>query len=111
MQLDVRDDGRVTIISIDGDLIIGEPEAAFKKAVTRLLEDGKVLLLIDCAKARMVDSSGLGAIVRAFTMSQAEGGQAKLLGVQPRLKKLLSLTGLGNVLEMHESLEEAVASF
>jgi anti-sigma B factor antagonist len=101
----------VTVLSLDGDLIIGESEAAFKKEVTRLLEDGRVFLVIDCSKARMVDSSGLGAIVRALTQSQAEGGQTKLLDVQPRLKKLLELTGLAAVFEIHGNLEQAVASF
>lgn len=111
MQLDVRDDGRVTIISIEGDLVLGEPETEFKKAVSRLLEEGKLLLLIDCSKAGIVDSSGLGAIVRALSSSQNEGGTAKLVGVQPRLKKLLDLTGLGAVFEIHQDLDEAVASF
>ncbi len=111
MQLSVRDDGRVTIISIDGDLVIGEPEAAFKKTVAGLLEQGKVFLLIDCSTAGIVDSSGLGAIVRALSSSQSEGGKAKLLGVRPRLAKLLGLTGLTAVFEIHDDLEKAVASF
>ncbi len=111
MQLDVRHDGRVTVLSIEGDLVIGDPEAAFKKAVSRLLEEGHVLLLIDCSRLRVVDSSGLGAIVRALTTAQNEGGQTKLLGVQPRFRKLLELTALGSVFEMHEDLEKAVASF
>ena len=111
MQLDVREDGRVTTLCIEGDLVLGEPETEFKKVVSRLLEDGKLLLLIDCSKAGIVDSSGLGAIVRALSSSQNEGGTAKLLGVQPRLKKLLDLTGLGSVFEIHTDREEALASF
>ncbi len=111
MNLDVRDDGLVTIIAVAGDLVIGEPEAAFKKAVTRLLEEGRVQILIDCTSLRTVDSSGLGALVRTLTTTQNEGGQTKLLGVGPRLQKLLELTSLGSVFEMHSDLESAVASF
>ena len=111
MNLDVRDDGHVTIIAVEGDLVIGEPEAAFKKAVTRLLEEGKVQILVDCTRLRIVDSSGLGALVRTLTTSQNEGGQTKLLGVGPRLRQLLELTALGSVFEMHTDRESAVASF
>ncbi len=107
----MQDHGRVTIISIDGDLVLGEPESEFKKVVARLLEGGKLLLLIDCSKTGIFDSSGLGAIVRALSSSQNEGGTAKLLGVQPRLRKLLDLTGLGAVFEIHQDLDEAIASF
>lgn len=111
MNLDVRDDGRVTIISVEGDLVIGESETVFKRAVTRLIEEGKVQILIDCTRLRTVDSSGLGALVRTLTTSQDEGGQTKLLGVGPRLQKLLELTSLSSVFEMHADRESAVASF
>jgi hypothetical protein len=30
MELSTREDGRVTIMSVQGDLVIGEPEATFK---------------------------------------------------------------------------------
>ena len=68
---------------MDGDLVIGESESLFKKTVTRLLEEGKVNLLVDMRRVSFLDSSGLGALVRALTNSQKEGGQTKLLGRRP----------------------------
>jgi anti-sigma B factor antagonist len=111
MELSIREDGRVTIVSVSGDLVIGDSEAAFKKEVLRLLEQGKVDLLIDCTALRVVDSTGLGALVRAMTTSQNEGGQAKLLGVGPHLKKLLEMTKLDSVFEIFDDREQAVSSF
>ena len=111
MELSIREDGRVTIVSISGDLVIGEPEAAFKKEILRLHDRGKVDLLIDCSSLRFVDSTGLGALVRALTTSQNEGGQAKLLGVGPHLMKLLEMTKLDSVLENFTDMETAVSSF
>jgi len=111
MELDVRDDGRVTILSLSGDLGIGESESLFKKTVARLIEEGKVNLLVDCSGLRLVDSTGLGALVRALTTAQNEGGQTKLLSVGPHLKKLLEMTKLDSVFEMHTNREEAVSSF
>ncbi len=111
MELSVREDGRVTIVSVSGDLVIGEPEAAFKKEILRLLEQGRVDLLIDCTALRVVDSTGLGSIVRAMTTSQHEGGQTKLLKVGPQLKRLLELTRLDSVFETFDDPEKAVSSF
>ena len=111
MQLTTKDDGHVTILTVDGDLVIGESESLFKKTITRLLETGKVNLLVDMRRVGFLDSSGLGALVRAMTMSQKEGGQTKLLGAGPQVKKLLEMTKLDSVFENHTDMETAVSSF
>jgi anti-sigma B factor antagonist len=111
MRLTTTDDGHVTILTVDGDLVIGESESLFKKTVTRLLEEGKVNLLVDLRKVGFLDSSGLGALVRAMTGSQNEGGQTKLLGAGPQIRKLLELTKLDSVFENFTDLETAVSSF
>ncbi len=111
MQLSTADDGHVTILTVDGDLVIGESESLFKRTVIRLLEEGKVNLLVDLRKVNFLDSSGLGALVRAMTSSQKEGGQTKLLGAGPQIRKLLEMTRLDSVFENFTDMETAVSSF
>jgi anti-sigma B factor antagonist len=111
MELTTREEGRVTILTVQGDLVIGEPESTFKKTVTRLLEDGSVNLLVDLGRVGFLDSSGLGALVRALKNSQQEGGQTKLLHAGPQVRKLLEITKLDSVFELHDDLEKAVSSF
>jgi len=111
MQLRSEEDGRVTVVSVSGDLVIGDSETAFKKEILRLLEAGKVDLVVDCGGLRAVDSTGLGALVRALTESQSGGGQTKLASVGPQLKRLLELTRLDSVFETYDDRAKAVASF
>src|SRR5262249_47210266 len=111
MQLTTTEDGPVTILTVDGDLVIGESEATFKRTVTRLLEEGKVNLLVDMRKVGFLDSSGLGALVRAMTQSQKDGGQTKLLGAGPQVRKLLEMTKLDSLFENFSDMETAVSSF
>ena len=111
MQLTMRDEGRITILTVEGDLVIGEPESLFKRTVTRLIEQGRVYLLVDLSAAGSLDSSGLGSLVRALTMSQKEGGQTKLVGAGPQVRKLLEMTKLDSVFELHDRMESAVSSF
>jgi anti-sigma B factor antagonist len=101
----------VTLIALEGDFVIGEPEAVFRQALTDLLEAGKVRLLVDCGRLRTVDSTGLGSLVRTLTLTQRQGGQTKLLDVGPRLLKLLELTALAAVFEIHTDRAAALASF
>ena len=51
MDLDLHEDGRVTILTLKGDLGIGDSETLFKRTVSRLLE-GKGSPLIDCTGLR-----------------------------------------------------------
>ena len=111
MELTTREDGRVTILTVKGDLVIGEAETAFKKTVTRLIEDGRVNFLVDLRQVNFLDSSGLGALVRAMTISQKEGGQTKLLGAGPQVKRLLEMTKLDSLFENYNDMESAVSSF
>jgi len=111
MELKSREDGDITILTVTGDLVIGEPETTFKKTVTQLLEEGRVNLLVDLSSVGFLDSSGLGALVRALTQSQKEGGQTKLLNAGPQVRKLLQMTKLDSVFELHSDLEAAVSSF
>lgn len=111
MDLETREDGGVTVITVRGDLVIGDAESTFKKTVIQLLEEGRVNLLVDLSAVGFLDSSGLGALVRALTQSQKEGGQAKLLGAGPQIRKLLQMTRLDSVFELHDDMEAAVSSF
>lgn len=111
MKLTTREDGRVTVLTVEGDLVIGEAETAFKRTVIRLLEEGHVNLLVDLAGVGFLDSSGLGALVRALTNTQKEGGTTKLLRAGQQVKKLLAMTNLDSVFELHDDLETAVSSF
>jgi anti-sigma B factor antagonist len=111
MELKVHEEGRVTIVTLEGDLVIGPAEAAFKKEISRLLESGHAEILINCEQLDMVDSTGLGALVRTLTNAQKEGGHAKLLRPGSNLQKLLEMTQLDSVFETYTDLEQAVSSF
>lgn len=111
MDLKTTEENGVTILTLKGDLVIGEPESTFKKTVTRLLEEGKIRLIVDLKGVGFLDSSGLGALVRALTNSQKEGGQTKLVHAGPQIRKLLEMTKLDSVFELHDDLPTAVSSF
>jgi anti-sigma B factor antagonist len=111
MDLQTHEDGPVTVLTVTGDLVIGEAETTFKRTVTRLLEEGHTRLLVDLSGVGFLDSSGLGALVRALTQSQKEGGQTKLLRAGPQIRKLLQMTKLDSVFAIHEDMEAAVSSF
>jgi anti-sigma B factor antagonist len=111
MKIDVSIEGVVTVLSLQGDLVLGPAEQEFNRTVSRLLEEGNVNFLVDLAGVKRLDSSGLGALIRALANSQKEGGVTKLLHVSPFIDNLLKITQLHTIFEICDDRDRAIASF
>ena len=57
-----------------------------------------------------IDSSGLGAMMRLVQAARAKGGDLKLCGLTPKIRKVLELTHLLAQFEVCECLEEAITA-
>ncbi len=111
MKITERLVGDVTIIDVQGRIMFGDGEEEFKDAISRVIESGRVRLLINMAEVPHVDSVGINQVVRTYVSTRKRGGQMKLLKLSKRVRELLAITRLLTVFEAFESEEEAVASF
>ena len=100
----------VVFIEPKGRLTV-ETEADFVGAVRRLLDAGRIRLVLNLADVPYIDSSGLGAIAHTYTSAWRRGGDLKLLNVRARNRQLLTVTKLLTVFEVFDSEEEAARSF
>ncbi len=111
MEITVRSNGTVTIIDLNGNLTIGRSEEALRETVTRLIGEERRHVLLNLAEVPMIDSSGIGAIIKSFTSLQATEGKLKVLRPSRMARQLLTITGLMSVLETYEDESQAVTSF
>jgi anti-sigma B factor antagonist len=111
MEIHIRDSGAVTIIDLNGNLTIGRSEENLRETIIRLLGDGRQKLLLNLADVPMIDSSGIGAMIKSYTSVKEAGGQIKLLRPSRMARQLLSITGLLSVLDTFEDERAAVTSF
>jgi anti-sigma B factor antagonist len=111
MKIVERQVGDVTILDLHGKILIGEGDDALRDAVTKLVDSGKLKLLLNLADVPYVDSAGLGEIVRCYTTVSKKGGKLKLLNLTKKIQDLLSITKLLTVFETFENEAEAVKSF
>ncbi len=79
--------------------------------IARLFAEGRFRLIIDMAGVAKMDSSGVDALVMACHHARERGGDAKLVGLVPRVHKLLELTQLTTVFEIYPDLAQAMSSF
>ena len=72
-------------------------------ALPESIEGGAVLVTVDLDGVTYLDSAGLGALVGASKRLKAVGGSLALHCRQPRLLRLLTITGLDKVFTVDRS--------
>jgi anti-sigma B factor antagonist len=100
--------GGVTIVDLDGRIVLGEGSAGLRDLVRNLIGEGIRKILLNL---RNVDSSGLGELVSAFTSMHSQGGELKLLNLTNRVRGLLQITKLLTVFDITDDEATSVQSF
>lgn len=102
---------QAVVIQITGKFLGSIEGPAFKEKIEELKDTGKKKVVIDLSKADFMDSSGIGALIGAFTTMKKAEGDVKLAGMKERIKNLFLLTRLlGPVFEDYDSVKEAAES-
>lgn len=101
----------ITVLALDG-AILGGPEAgALNEELHRLIDAGKHNVVIDLGKVALMNSSGLGMLIGAYTTVKNNGGDLKLAALNENVRKLIEMTKLHTIFTPYDGVEEAVASF
>ena len=102
-----------TIASLDmrGKFIKGQGGFQLQMLVNKVLQAGTSKILLNLTEVPIIDSMGIGEIVRAFKRVQEAGGTLKLVGVTDRVYGALKITQLLDLIESFDTEESAVASF
>jgi anti-sigma B factor antagonist len=111
LQIDVRKRDDVQVLHLHGDLKIGEPVDSFRQTVEELFGNGDSRIVVDVAEVPMIDSSGIGALVRLLTIAKQRGGALKLVNPSKLAVQTLKIVGLLNLFEIYQDEGEAVSSF
>lgn len=85
--------GDVTILEVEGKILIGEGDIQLKRKIDELVECKHTKLLLNLANVSYIDSGGLGEIVRAFVTLYRAGGELKVIYFSD-LSDLLTVTKL-----------------
>ena len=111
MKFSSRKVDNVTIIDIEGKILLGDGDVEIKQAIDGMLSRGEKNILLNLARVPYIDSAGLGEIIRCFTAIRKSGGSFKLLSPNQRLIDLLAITKLVNVFDWYNDESSAVRSF
>jgi anti-sigma B factor antagonist len=110
MSFDVKKQDDVTIIDVEGQLIVGNRQE-LKQRVLEELDGGARKFLIDFSNTGYIDSSGLGVLVSLSKKIREQGGELRLANLNEDLRTLFELTKLDTLFHIASDRQEALTSF
>jgi anti-sigma B factor antagonist len=101
-----KQDG-VTMVDVEGQLIVGNRQE-LKQKVLEELEGGERRFVIDFSNTGYIDSSGLGVLVSLSKKIREQGGELRLANLNEDLRTLFELTKLDTLFKIADSRQEAL---
>ena len=111
MKASTRQVDGVTILDLSGRIKEGEDISVLRDTVEDLLGKGQKKILLNLCDVNHIDSSGVGALLRAFTSVRNQGGELKLLKLTKKVHDLLQITKLYTVFDIKDDEATAVQAF
>jgi len=111
MEITKRKVGDVAILDLNGKLTIGKGDVVLRDTLVEEFESGGKQVLINLDAVGTIDSSGLGELIRSKVTATSNDAEVKLLHVNIKARKLLTMAQLMGVFEMFDDEALAVASF
>jgi anti-sigma B factor antagonist len=111
MEMTVRRRSDVQIIQLRGPVRLGQAVDTFRQAIDDAMAAGDVRLVITCDEVPMIDSSGIGILVKSLTSAKQRGGDVRLVNPSKFVVQTLRLIGVLNLFTVFSDEDSAVASF
>ncbi len=111
MDIEVCTQSQVKVVKLRGRLGLGEALDRTSETLTDLLASGDLRLLLDLQEVPIIDSSGIGLLVRYLAAAKQRGGALKLLNPSKFALQTLKLVRVLSLFEVFDDLQQAVASF
>jgi len=111
LKISIRESGDVTILDLQGRATIGMDSDLLSGRLQKLISNGARKLLLNLADVAQLDSSGVSAITATYVSLSRQGGSLKLLCPRGRVRDVLRVIRLLDIVPTFEDETQALASF
>jgi anti-sigma B factor antagonist len=108
VEIDVSERDDHAVVKVRGEVDLTS-SSRLREALVDLTEVSEPKLVVDLEEVGFIDSTGIGVLVGGVKRARNHGGDLSLVCTQRRILKVLEITGLVQVFEVHSSLADAVA--
>ena len=111
LQISIRESGDVTILDLQGRSTIDGESELLDNRLRKLIANGVRRVLLNLTDLTQVDSSGVGVIIDTYVSLKDQGGDLKLLCPRGRVREVLRVLRLLEIIPYFENETKALASF
>lgn len=111
LDINIRKRSQVQVIQLRGALRMGPGVDGLRQAMEEALGNGDTRIVLNLAEVPMIDSSGIGLVVRFLASTKQRGGNIKLVQPSKFAVQTLRLVGVLNLFEIFDNDDAAVESF
>lgn len=108
LRIDRSDRGVWTVVEVAGDLDV-YTAPRLREFITRRIEEGRHLLILDLSGVGFLDSTGLAVIVAGLKRAKESEGDLVIVGPNEQIRRILNVTDLAKILPVHSDVEEVLA--
>jgi anti-sigma B factor antagonist len=105
----LRKEGTAVIVDLQGRMAMGEVED-FRVKWAEAMATGSKQLIINLSKVTMMDSSGIGTMIRAHSAMTAAGGSIRVVGANTTVRQAFKVTRLDKVFAFYDDEASALAA-
>ncbi len=111
MNLQIESFGDVKVLRVKEGRLVYPAGTNLSAEVSALIDAGSRKLVIDLSEISYIDSPSVGCLADIYRMMSERSGMLKLIGLQERVEKMVSLVGLSTLVEVFREKKNAVESF
>ena len=99
----------VLVFFLNGNLLGEHANAPVMEKLKASIDEGNKKVLFNLGELKFINSTGLGMLLTALSKTRNAGGEMTLTNVPDQMNKLLVMTKLKDVFNVHESEEAGIA--
>ena len=111
LQISIRESGDVPILDLRGRSTIDGESELLGNRLRKLIANGVCRVLLNLTDLTQVDSSGVSVIIDSYVSLRDQGGDLKLLCPRGRVREVLRVLRLLEIIPCFENETKALVSF
>jgi len=111
LDINVRQRSQVTVMQLRGPLRMGADADALRQALEEAQANGDNRFVLNLEEVSMIDSSGIGLLMRFLASTKQRGGNIKFVKPSKFAVQTLRLVGVINLFEIFDDESKAIESF